>query len=244
MITAEPALIFAIRDLHKRRMGIGAGFELCIPKLNIRSGEVVLLRGESGSGKSTLLDILAMALKLDKAAQFWFRPYNRRQVDIADLWHREDTDELTRIRRDHIGYILQTGGLFSFLTVRENIALVCRLVGQPVRSNIEDLAERLGIIRQLDKLPGQLSVGERQRATIVRALVHHPKVVLADEPTASVDPVNGKNIMELFLDLVKYFGLTAVIVSHDWKNIGGSEPRLLQHQIEREGNVIRSFFWD
>jgi putative ABC transport system ATP-binding protein len=237
-------LIFVIRALSKRRTGVGTGFELCIPTLAIRSGEIVLIKGESGSGKSTLLDLLAMALKPDRATLFRFTLPNGPQADIANLWHQDDTDKLTQLRRDHIGYVLQTGGLLSFLTVRENITLVCRLAGHSAWDKVENLAERLDIKRQLDKRPGQLSVGERQRATIARALVHRPRVVLADEPTASVDPVNAERILRLFLDLVDHFGLTAVIASHNWKDIGSIAPRVLQHKIEREGAVIRSFFWD
>ena len=236
--------LFAIRDLHKLRHVAGTGFELYVPNFTIRPGEIMLVKGPSGSGKSTFLDILAMALKPDRAELFRFALQKRADVDVNDLWRQGDADELSRLRRQHIGYVLQTGGLMSFLTVRENIEFVCRLVGCMIQDKVEVLAEQLGIRAQLDKLPAQLSVGERQRATIARALVHRPKVVLADEPTASVDPVNAKRILRLFLDLVEQSGSTAIVASHDVKDIGGRELYALRHRIEKRGEVIRSFFWN
>jgi putative ABC transport system ATP-binding protein len=236
--------VFAIRDLRKKRVGRGAGFELCVPHLIIQAGEIALLKGMSGCGKSTLLDILAMALKPDEASLFRISPYIGLNVDIGSLWLRSRTDQLDRLRSEHIGYVLQTGGLLSFLTVRENIELVCRLADKTTGCEIEDLAERLGIADQLDKIPGELSVGERQRATIARALIHHPKIILADEPTASLDPLTAEMILRLFLELVGRYGLTAVIAVHEWKEIDGIAPKQLKHKIEREEAVTRSFFWN
>jgi putative ABC transport system ATP-binding protein len=235
--------VYRCRDLVKRREAEGAGFELRVPSLDIRPGEIVVLRGESGCGKSTLLDLLALALRPDRAGRFAFRPDSFADADVQALWQQGNLNALGRLRGRNIGYVLQTGGLLSFLTARENIALSCRLLGQST-AGIGPLAERLGIGRQLDKRPGQLSVGERQRVAIARALAHRPRVLLADEPTASVDPLNAAVILDLMMDLVRRAGVTAIIASHDWQPKSGDGVVVLQHRLERDGSLTRSLFWD
>lgn len=236
--------VYSCEGLVKRRAAAGAGFELRVPNLHIRAGEICVLQGASGSGKSTLLDLLAMALKPDAADGFSFRPQNRDATDLRRLWRRHDLDGLGRLRGRHLGYVLQTGGLLSFLTARENIGLSCRLLGRAAGGLVERLAERLGIVQQLDKYPAQLSVGERQRVAIARAMAHRPSVVLADEPTASVDPLNAAAILELLLELVRGAGVTAVIATHDWRPQRLPGVRVLSHRVERAEGWTRSLFWD
>jgi len=247
---AGPNAVYFCRDLVKRRVASvdGAapvGFELRVPSLRIRPGEVAVLKGSSGCGKSTLLDLLALALRPDSAETFAFRPANRDAADPMALWKRNDLDGLGRLRGEHIGYVLQTGGLLPFLSARENILLSCRLLGRDrdAGSRVERLAERLGIDRLLDKRPGQLSVGERQRVAIARALAHRPSVVLADEPTASVDPVNALAIRALLVELVQQSGIAAVIATHDWQPGAEVGVSVLEHRIERDGDLTRSLFW-
>ncbi len=236
--------VYLCRDLVKHRQAAGAGFELRVPELRIRAGEVIVVQGSSGCGKSTLLDLLALALRPDSAETFLFRPENRDPSDLMRLWRGSDLDGLGRLRGAHIGYVLQTGGLLSFLSARENIALSCRLLGKDPGALVERLAERLGIAAQLDKPPGRLSVGERQRVAIARALAHRPSILLADEPTASVDPVNAAAILELLLELVRQAGVTAVIASHDWRPNAIPGVQVLNHRIERAGKSTRSLFWN
>lgn len=235
--------IFACRELVKRRSGTGANFELRVPELRIFSGEVVVLRGPSGCGKSTLLDLLALALQPDAAEVFTFRSEHRASADIQRLWQGRELDQLARLRGQNIGYVLQTGGLLPFLTARQNITLSCDLLGRDPGERLIGLARRLNITTQLDKLPRQLSVGERQRVAIARALAHGPSVVLADEPTASVDPLNARAILDLFLMLVRHSGATAIIATHDWRSESAAGIRVLNHRIEREGDMTRSLFW-
>ncbi|MGE5153520.1 MAG: ABC transporter ATP-binding protein [Bdellovibrio bacteriovorus] len=241
-MAASPA-VYWCRSLVKRREAKGSGFELRVPELRIRPGEVVVLRGASGCGKSTLLDLLALALKPDGAETFNFRPEHQGSADLLHLWGRGDLDGLGRLRAANIGYVLQTGGLLPFLTARENIALSCRLLGRDPGGAIERLSERLGILHLLDRSPGQLSLGERQRVAIARAMAHRPSVVLADEPTASVDPVNAAAILDLLLELVRQAGVTAVIASHDWQPEAIPGIQVLGHRIERDGATTRSLFW-
>lgn len=243
-MTAGNAPIYVLRDVRKVRSSPSGDFELHVPQLTIRRGEILILRGTSGSGKSTLLDLLAMTLRPDRANRFEFRPNGKRPLDVRGLWAKDDANGLASLRATNMGYVLQTGGLLPFLTVRDNIALSCRLLGRSVPRSLDTLAKRLGIARRLDALPAKLSVGERQRAAIARAVIHQPSVVLADEPTASVDPIAADAIFKIFLDLVQSLGVTALIASHDWRRIEKSGLGVLQHRVEQAGTVTRSMFWN
>lgn len=235
---------YQISNLTKRWTGSGVRFELHIPHLVTEPGEIYIVTGPSGSGKSTLLDILALALKPDSADEFLFKMgylYDD-MLDARQLWRDGDQNRLGSIRGRYIGYVLQTGGLLPFLTARENIALVTR--GTSTRDRIYDLAHRLSIASQLELWPTQLSIGERQRVAIARALVHQPQVVLADEPTASVDPINAEAIREVFLELVRRYGATAIIATHDWNQSSKDGFVFLNHRLEQYGHVTRSLFWN
>lgn len=235
-------LVYECRDLSKRWDGPLGGFELRVPELRIRPGEVILVSGPSGCGKSTLLDLLALALRPGAASVFRFRANHGAAAEVMQLWDRGDLDALGRLRGMHLGYVLQTGGLLPFLTVHENIELPCRLLGRTVEPTTSELARRLGIGTQLNKRPAQLSVGERQRVAIARALAHRPSVLLADEPTASVDPLNAAAIIELLLDLVRWTGVTAVIASHERHEALVGKVRVLEQRLERSGGLSRSLF--
>jgi putative ABC transport system ATP-binding protein len=99
---------------------------------------------------------------------------------------------------------------------------------------VEPLAERLGITRHLDKLPRQLSVGERQRVAVARAMAHRPAVVIADEPTASLDPINADEIMKLFIRLADESGVTLIVATHDWERVERLGLRKLTFDLAQE----------
>ena len=196
----------------------GATFELFVPRLSIARGEKVALVGPSGCGKSTLLDVLSLLAAPDSVDRFRL-DCGDRAMDLAGALLGGRVNLLARVRRRSIGYVLQTGGLLPYLTVRQNIDLSCRLLGLTPDGRVSAIAERLEIAAQLDKLPAALSVGERQRAAIARAVVHHPAIVIADEPTAALDPVNAAGVMELFMELADEAGCTTVIATHDVRRI-------------------------
>jgi putative ABC transport system ATP-binding protein len=196
------------------------GFTLMVPELIIQRGEKVALVGFSGCGKSTLLDLLAMVLQPGEGEQFVFFSDKGEALNVMDAWQRKRLNSLAKARMLQIGYVLQTGGLFPFLSVRENIGISRRGLGLAVDTAVEAIAQRLHIERHLNKLPGQLSVGERQRVAIARAMAHRPSVVIADEPTASLDPINAEEIMGLFTALTEEYGVTLIMATHDWSNLG------------------------
>jgi putative ABC transport system ATP-binding protein len=236
--------VYALREVVKVRAGISTSFELSIPNLVIRPREITAICSISGSGKSTLLDLLAMILRPDRCERFAFARDGGIPVDIDHLWRSGQAAALGSLRAGAIGYILQTGGLLSFLTVRDNIVLPARLAGMDSRIRLAELAERLGIAHCLDRHPHQISVGERQRVAIARAVIHRPRVVLADEPTASVDPLHAERIFALLMDLVASSSLALVIASHDWDRIERAGMQRLHHRLEHLGERTRSLFWN
>ena len=210
------------------------GFTLTVPELIIRRGEKIALVGVSGCGKSTLLDLLAMVLRPDEAGRFDFFPQNGEALNVMDAWQHRRLGRLAQTRMLHIGYVLQTGGLFPFLSVRENIGISRRGLGLPIEEAVESIAQRLHIERHLNKLPGQLSVGERQRVAIARGMAHQPSVVIADEPTASLDPINAEEIMSLFNKLTDEYGVTLVMATHDWGKLGERGFRRVEFSFKQD----------
>jgi putative ABC transport system ATP-binding protein len=204
-----------------------------VPQLDVARGSRLALIGESGSGKSTLLELLAMILMPTEARKFSFSASGDGPVsDLDAIWRERDSDALSELRSRYIGYVLQHGGLLPYLTVRRNIELPRLLLGLPVDGVPDDLAGRLGIAQQLDKLPSELSVGQRQRAAIGRALAHEPPIVIADEPTAAIDPLNAQRIMELLVDLVEALGVTLILATHAQELVRERGFTLLPHSIE------------
>jgi putative ABC transport system ATP-binding protein len=238
------APVFRLRDVNRLRRTGGASFELVVPELTVQRGEMVALVGESGCGKSTLLDLLAFVLSPSQAASFAFAPAGGDERDVAAEWRHRRLSRLGRLRARHIGYVMQTGGLLPFLTVRQNIGLSRAVLGMGDDGTVAELAGQLGIARHLDKRPAALSIGERQRVAVARALAHRPAVVVADEPTASVDPVNAMSIMAILTQLVQQVRVTTIVASHDWGLVDRFKFRRLQHRVEAAGaSAVRSYFW-
>jgi putative ABC transport system ATP-binding protein len=208
--------VLLLDHVVKWRRSRGAAFCVRIDRLALSRGGAYAAAGPSGCGKSTLLDVLALALRPDSCGAFVLSPAgDGRGLDLAAAWENGRERELGAVRRRHIGYVLQTGGLLSFLSVRDNIALPARLNRRPAAERIAALAERLGIADQLAKLPADLSVGQRQRVAIARALVHRPALVLADEPTAALDPETADVVMELLVEQTRAEDATLVVATHD-----------------------------
>lgn len=227
------ARVFHLEEVTKR-WGSENGFVLSIPELTIRKGEKVALVGLSGCGKSTLLDLLAMVLRPDDAKKFTFLLGQGKRLDVIDAWRRKALNTLAQTRMVHMGYVLQTGGLLPFLSIRDNIGLSREGLGLPIEDAVERVADRLGIKRHLEKFPSQLSVGERQRTAIARAIVHEPSVIIADEPTASLDPINAEEIMTLFVNLTDEHGITVVVATHEWQRVEKCGFRRLAFNIEQD----------
>jgi putative ABC transport system ATP-binding protein len=201
----------------RRRRGNGdAAFTLDIERLAIRPGERLALIGDSGTGKSTCLDMLSLTLAPTEWGRFDAR-FDGAAHAIGALWRRGERSALADLRARNIGYVLQTGGLLPFLTVLENVALPRRLLGEApclAREAAEALLARLEMADYSRRLPASLSLGQRQRVAVARALVHRPALVLADEPTASLDRRNADSVLRLFAEILEEQGRAAIWVTH------------------------------
>ncbi|MDH0301285.1 MULTISPECIES: ABC transporter ATP-binding protein [unclassified Pseudomonas] len=198
-------------DGVRKTRGQGAQrYSLRIDQLHLAVGERVALVGASGCGKSTLLDLLALVLAPDAADAFTLGG-----EDVAGLWRGRQLDRLADLRSRNLGYVLQAGGLLGFLDVRGNIRLPRQLLGLDDDGSVERLAAALDVHDQLGKKPAMLSLGQRQRVSCARALVHAPALLLADEPTAALDPVNAERVMQLLLREAEARQVTCVVATHD-----------------------------
>ncbi|WP_445682639.1 ABC transporter ATP-binding protein [Radicibacter daui] len=186
------------------------GLTVALDHLVLPAGSLSALIGPSGCGKSTALDLVAATLRPDRSLRLRLG-----DTDVGLLWRRQATAALIAWRASRLGYVLQTGGLLPALSVRENIRLSRRLLGLEGPGPEAGVAQRLGIGHLLGRYPAALSIGERQRVAIARALVHEPPLVLADEPTAALDPARAAEVLALLTDLTRERGATLLVVTHD-----------------------------
>ena len=225
----EPGLVVDLAGATRQLGDAAGGFRLEVPSFHVARGECIALTGPSGCGKSTMLDLLGLVLRPDRSDAFRLTFGEGETIDVAALWAGGQRDALAAVRAAHIGYVLQTGGLLPFLTARDNITLSRALLGMADGDGLIDhLVAALRIGHLLLKKPQALSIGERQRVAIARAMAHRPALVLADEPTAALDPEQAVRVMEVMLALVRAMRLTAIIVSHDWdlvRSLGLREVR-------------------
>lgn len=174
--------------------------------LRIARGERVAIAGPSGSGKTTLLLLLA-GLE---------RPISGSVTFDGMALENLDQDQLADLRRDHVGIVFQSFHLVPSLNALDNVALPLEIAGhRDARVRARAMLEKVGLGGRLSHYPGQLSGGEQQRVAISRALVHAPKLVLADEPTGNLDDHTGEAVGKLLFELNRESGTTLMLVTHD-----------------------------
>ena len=211
--------------------------------LRLPRGSFWGVMGASGSGKSTLLNMIST---IDRPTAGHIR------VSGQDLGDIPDTD-MARFRREHLGFIFQDYNLLDTLTLGENIDLAMTLRAMPceeIRSRTWELAQALEINQVLDKFPGQVSGGQRQRCACARALAIQPDLVLADEPTGALDSHAAKSLMETLSDLNRSRGVTVLMVTHDALSASWCDKILFMQdgrlvgELDRAGREKRTFFLD
>ena len=176
--------------------------------LTLARGTVSALLGPSGSGKSTLIKALGFVAPADTGEVF----FEGRSI-VKDGIARAD---LARLRRRHLGFVFQKANLTSFLSARENVEIACEFGGKGQgKRRARELLEYLDVLQREDSYPDTLSGGEQQRVAIARALANEPSLILADEPTAALDSVRSRTVMELFHKVAHERGAAVLVVTHD-----------------------------
>ncbi len=188
--------------------------------LEVSKGEIVAIVGKSGAGKTTLLQIIGT---LDRPTK------GQVLIEGTDVFAMKDK-ELAAFRNKHIGFIFQFHQLLPEFTALENVcipAMIAREKEAEYQTRAEKLLRELGLADRLNHKPNELSGGEKQRVAAARALMMSPDIILADEPTGSLDEKNKKELSELLLKLRKEYGQTILLVTHD-KELAGIADRIIE----------------
>ena len=192
--------------------------------LSVEKGEWVAIMGPSGSGKSTMMNIIGC---MDKPS------LGQVLLDGVDI-SKESSKKLTEIRRDKIGLIFQQFHMVSYLTAVENVMVSQYYHSMPDEQEALEALERVGLKQRAHHLPSQLSGGEQQRVCVARALINHPEIILADEPTGNLDEANENIVLDLFRQLHRE-GTTLIVVTHD-PEVGEAAQRMI---VLEHGRVAR-----
>jgi lipoprotein-releasing system ATP-binding protein len=209
-----PESVLSLKNISKSF--IQRGLVLDNLSIEVREGDTIAIMGPSGSGKTTLMNIIGLLDKPDSGAITF------RGIDISSY----NENESALYRSLNIGFVFQEHLLLPHLTVQENILLPLFAVNQGreayelKEAHAASLMKRTGISNLATKYPGTISGGEAQRAALVRALVNKPSILLADEPTGSLDSKNAEAMGELLADMNKDFGLTLILATHSEKLAG------------------------
>lgn len=173
--------------------------------LELQKGEFVAIIGPSGSGKSTMLSIAGALLSPTSGTVF---------LDGENTAHLSKR-KITEKRLEKIGFVFQAANLIPYLKVRDQLRVINVIAKNKANSKGKELLEHFGLTHRTNNYPNELSGGERQRVAIARALINDPKIILADEPTASLDSKRGREVVELLADEIKSRGKSGLMVTHD-----------------------------
>lgn len=205
--------------------------------LTTQKGEFVAIMGPSGSGKSTLLNIISGILPATSGSVIVAGR------NIANL----NDEEAALFRRNTLGFVFQDFNLVETLTVRENIMLPLMFKNEGIKSmkeKSEKVAKSLGILHILNKLTQEISGGQAQRTAIARAIVHQPELLLADEPTGNLDSANSEEVMKIFENLNRNYGMSTFLVTHDVETATYSQRVIfikdgkIYNEIRKGNNLI------
>ena len=197
--------------------------------LTVARGSIVALIGPSGAGKTTLLTLLGLILPPDAG-----------HIIIGGTTVFDDHRmrvNVRRFRRQHLGFVFQKANLIPFLTATENVRLAMEINDHPSRvakQRAMELLEYLGVAERAEHLPSKLSGGEQQRVAVARALANRPSLILADEPTAAIDSVRGRQVMELFRKVAHEQNAGVIVVTHDHRALD-----VFDRTLEMEDGELR-----
>jgi putative ABC transport system ATP-binding protein len=228
--------VIVVDDVHMiyrvGRMGVPA---LSGVDMTVREGEFVAVMGPSGCGKSTLLHLMGGLLSPTRG---------RIKVDGTELTSISDSQR-TEVRRRKVGFVFQRFNLLPSLTARDNITLACQIRGNGNRSNDLNAIRTLALLGLEDKIhhkPTELSGGEQQRVAIARAIINRPKILLADEPTGSLDSENSGRVLEMLQELNIRYGQTILLITHD-PDVAAMAGRIVEMSDGKILNRVENLYY-
>jgi len=240
-MTKSPRNGLNIDRLEASLPGPEGKFRLLVEGLSLAPGEMVALTGESGAGKTLLLEMMGLMRATASGSIYTWTDAHGHLCDLAALWSRGiRSAALAKMRGRLFGFVPQTGGLLPYLNVRQNVTLPQLLTDKRDEEHVARLLGALDLTPQAAMFPGQLSVGQRQRVAIARALSHRPAFVVADEPTASLDPVKSDRVLHLLLAMAQETDCGVILSSHEVDRIRKFRlPRLhLNVKADGAGGVV------
>lgn len=230
--TATKELVLSVRHLYK---SFGNNRVLADFNLDINSGDAVVVLGKSGSGKSVLIKCVIGLLQPDDGE------IELLGKNVAELTH----DEMDQLR-SKVGFLFQSNALYDSMTVRENLEFPLRrhwikLSKEEVNDRVKQALDSVGLGHTVDMMPAELSGGMRKRIALARTLILNPRIILYDEPTTGLDPITGKEIIELMIDIQKKYQTTSLIISHDMSCVRMTGNRVV---VLMEGRCYASGTFD
>lgn len=211
-------VVIAIRDLFK---SFGNNHVLIDFNLELYKGESIVVLGKSGSGKSVLIKCIIGLLKPDQGS-----------IEVLDENIQELNAEALDKIRAKVGFLFQSNALYDSMTVRENLEFPLRRHGleisqQEADEMVTEALEDVGLAHTVDMMPAELSGGMRKRIALARTLILKPEIILYDEPTTGLDPITGKEIIELMITIQKKYGTASLIISHDMNCVRMAADRVV-----------------
>lgn len=211
------SLVIEARGVSREfKVGSGVVHALKGISLDVKKGELTILRGRSGSGKTTLINILG-ALDMPTSGEVFFHSQKGEKAEKQDIVALSG-EKRDRLRRVNMAFVFQSVALISTMSALENVELALRLAKYPIskrKARAKYCLEIVGLADRMTHFPNQLSGGEQQRVAIARAISHEPEIILADEPTAELDSTSAKIVVNMFKNLVLEHNIAVLMTTHD-----------------------------
>jgi putative ABC transport system ATP-binding protein len=207
--------VLSVQNLEIVRGQAYQTFTVSLPTLVLNAGDAIAVTGSSGCGKSTLIEALGLILEPSSLERFELVGHDI--TGVVNGRHTTHDKALSKLRSQHYGFVPQVNGLLPYLNVQQNIGLQAQVQGRAIdKPWLAHATDKLGLASLTHRYARELSIGQRQRVSFLRAIAHQPDILLADEPTAALDPDHAINLFEVMLELARDLQVATVVVTHEW----------------------------